>query len=269
VTEASGLREASTKGWSPGLCLSLLFALGLVLVALQADLSVGPGLQPEPLSAAHWKAMRGLVRDEVTQLKTLLPNQTGPGFWTVVSAALKAPLHALPDYPGVLVLLAPPGARPTAHCLALRLTALASRALARPGLMPPPLPALTLPAADLPSHPPAAKEQLTAQLHAALASGGAVALLRLDLLHPVAALTLHAFTDNSNAPYKQAVLVATLEVAEGAAGGCKLEQLAERALGDLWGAELGADKLAALLSRLVVSVVEVQEEALGQGVCPQ
>ncbi|MCP4466547.1 MAG: hypothetical protein GY813_07350 [Halieaceae bacterium] len=96
-----------------------------------------------------------------------------------------------------------------------------------------------------------------------------MALLHLELLHPAAALTLHAFTDNSNAPYKQAVLVATLEVAEGGGGGCKLEQVAERALASLWDAELGPDKLAALLSRLVVRVVEVQEEALGQGDCPQ
>ena len=45
--------------------------------------------------------------------------------------------------------------------------------------------------------------------------------------------------------------------------------MAERALASLWGANLGPDKLAALLSRLVVRVVEVQEEALGQGDCPQ
>lgn len=111
-----------------------------------------------------------------------------------------------------------------------------------------------------PPDPLAAKQELTSLLHSSLATGGAAALLGLATLHPQAAITLHAFTDNSNAPYKQAVLVATLEVEEvEQAADCRQEVRAERALTRAWG-ELGPDKLAALLSRLVVTVAEVQQE---------
>ena len=202
--------------------------------------------------------MRALVKEELRGLKLLFPNQTSSGFWTIVSASMKAPMHSLPDYPGVLLLLSSPSSRPTANCLASRLAALSSRVLGRPALPRPPPSSLVIQCGALPPQPATAKEELTVLLHSALSSGGAVALLDLELLHPDPALTLHAFTDNSNAPYKQAVLVATLEVPP--SKDCKnLEQRAERALTQSWGA-LGADKLAALLSRVVVSVGEVQEE---------
>ena len=202
--------------------------------------------------------MRTLVREEIRGLKLQFPNQTSSGFWTIVSAAMKAPMHSLPDYPGVLLLLSSPSSRPTANCLASRLAALSSRVLGRPALPRPPPSSLIIQCGALPPQPATAKEELTVLLHSALSSGGAVALLDLELLHPDPALTLHAFTDNSNAPYKQAVLVATLEVPP--SKDCKnLEQRAERALTQSWGS-LGADKLAALLSRVVVSVGEVQEE---------
>ena len=103
-----------------------------------------------------------------------------------------------------------------------------------------------------------AKQQLTATLHDTLGSWGTAAILGLEQLQPTAALTLHAFADNSNAPYKQAALVLVLEVAEGGAE-CNPETRAERELGGVWAA-LGQDKLSALVSRVVVSVASVAAE---------
>jgi len=206
-----------------------------------------------------------MVKDELLTLRSKFPNQTSAGFWTLVSATLKAPMHPLPDYPGVLLLLSTPLSRETANCLAARLVEISSKVLARPGLLPPPAPSLVLPSSSLPEDPTEAKQLLTERLNAALGSGSAAALLELEKIHPVAALTLHAFADNTNAPFKQAVLVSTLEAE---LGDCKLEQRAERALTRLWGPSLGPDKLAALLSRLVVAVAEVHPETDISVLCP-
>jgi len=222
-------------------------------------------LVTEPLSAGHWKEMRAMVKDELLTLRSKFPNQTSAGFWTLVSATLKAPMHPLPDYPGVLLLLSTPLSRETANCLAARLVEISSKVLARPGLLPPPAPSLVLPSSSLPEDPTEAKQLLTERLNTALGSGSAAALLELEKIHPVAALTLHAFADNTNAPFKQAVLVSTLEAE---LGDCKLEQRAERALTRLWGPSLGPDKLAALLSRLVVAVAEVHPETDISVLCP-
>jgi len=223
------------------------------------------GLVQEPLSAGHWKEMRAMVKNELLTLRTQFPNQTSPGFWTLVSATLKAPMHPLPDYPGVLLFISTPLARDTANCLASRLVEISSKVLARPGLLPPPVPSLVLPSSSLPDDPAESKQQLTDKLYAALGLGSAVALLDLEKIDPVAALTLHAFADNTNAPFKQAVLVSTLEAE---LGDCKLEQRAERTLTRLWGPSLGPDKLAALLSRLVVAVAEVHPETDIGVLCP-
>ena len=145
-----------------------------------------------------------MVKDELLTLRTHFPNQTSPGFWTLVSATLKAPMHPLPDYPGVLLLLSDTLSRDTANCLASRLVEISSKVLARPGLIPPPAPSLVLPASSLPADPADSKQHLTDKLYAALGLGSAVALLDLEKIDPVAALTLHAFADNTNAPFKQA-----------------------------------------------------------------
>jgi len=255
-------------GWGAAPWL-LLVAVALVLAVMLAPRAPAPG-PGEPATAAHWKQMREVVRGEVRALKSVFPNQTSPSFWAHVSAAVKAPMHQLPDYPGVLLLLSSPAARPTAHCLARRLVELASRVLSRPGLVPPPLASLTVDCSTLPPAPLVAKQELTALLHSSLATGGAAAVLGLATLHAQAAITLHAFTDNSNAPYKQAVLVATLEVEEQQQvppADCRLEVRAESALAQAWATELGPDKLAALLSRLVVTVAEVQEESSAAAAC--
>ena len=161
-------------------------------------------LESEPLSASHWKEMRAMVKDELRALKIQFPNQTNKGFWTLMSATLKAPMHPLPDYPGVLLLLSNPSSRDTANCLASKLVEISSKVMARPGLLPPSVSSLVIPSSTLPNEPAAAKKQLTNKLHTALGDGSAVAIFDLHKIDPIAALTLHAFADNTNAPFKQA-----------------------------------------------------------------
>ena len=247
------------------LCMFLVAVLvaGCALLAVAVVQEAGlawPALVPDTSAdtAEHWRSVRRQFSAELGQLKPMFPNQSA-ATWRMVAATLKAPLHPLPDYPGVLLLAAPPSATPTARCLASHLVRISSAALAVPGITAPLASQLIIQASDLAAaDPDSAKQQLTATLHDTLGSWGTAAILGLEQLQPTAALTLHAFADNSNAPYKQAALVLVLEVGEGGAE-CNPETRAERELGGAWAA-LGQDKLSALVSRVVVSVASVAAE---------
>ena len=207
VSITTNSREELKKEGGSMLQWTFFALLGVViyiaLIGPPSQIHPSGSLVSEPLSASHWKDMRAMVKDDLRTLRTQFPNQTSQGFWTLVSATLKAPMHPLPDYPGVLLLLSTPASHDAANCLASRLVEISSKVLARPGLQPPAASSLVLPSSSLPSDPAEAKQHLTDKLHAALGSGSAAALLDLEKVDPVAALTLHAFADNTNAPFKQ------------------------------------------------------------------
>jgi len=209
----------------------------------------------------HWLGARNMFRSELRSLVTQFPNQTSTT-WKMISATLKSPMASSPEYPGVLLLLSTPSSQDTATCLASRLAHLASKAFSQPGLPLASQQQLVISSLSLPSvDPHQAKEELTTLLHSSLSTWGVSVITSLHLLHPVPALTFHAFADNSNAPYKQAVIILSLSHSvEDEEVATSLEKRAEMVLAREWSKELGEDKLYALISRLVVSVAEVQRE---------
>jgi len=248
-------------------CLGWVFVAALAMIVYAVTLEGGKDnlmllSATTPDQSQHWVDTRNLFRSDLKSLVTKFPNQTS-STWKMISATLKSPMSSHPEYPGVLVLLSNPSSLATANCLANKLVALSSKSFSKPGLVPPHPSQLVIPALSLPSvDPHAAKEQLTSLLHSSLSAWGATAITSLHLLHPVPALTLHAFADNSNAPYKQAVLILSLseELDAEQDPTSTIEKRAERVLIREWSKELGEDKLYALISRLVVSVAEVQRE---------
>lgn len=258
---------AVSKSSSVCSCLGWVFVAALAMIVYAVTLEGGKDnlmllSATTPDQSQHWVDTRNMFRSDLKSLVTKFPNQTS-STWKMISATLKSPMSSHPEYPGVLVLLSNPSSLATANCLANKLVALSSKSFSKPGLVPPPPSQLVIPALSLPSvDPHAAKEQLTSLLHSSLSGWGATAITSLHLLHPVPALTLHAFADNSNAPYKQAVLILSLseELDEEQDSTSTIEKRAERVLIREWSKELGEDKLYALISRLVVSVAEVQRE---------
>jgi len=216
-----------------------------------------------PDTKQHWLGARNVFRADLRSLVSKFPNQSTET-WKMVSATLKSPMSPSPEYPGVLVLLSTPSSLETANCLAMKLVELASKSFSKSGLHSPSSNQLVISSLSLPSVDPLqAKEELTSLLHSSLASWGATAITYLHHLHPVPALTLHAFADNTNAPYKQAAII--LSVSDNMEGqeievGDTVEKRVERILAREWNNELGEDKLYALISRLVVSVAEVKSE---------
>ena len=214
-------------------------------------------------TAEHWQLVRKEFRSDMAKVKARFPNQSATT-WKMVSATLKAPLHPLPDYPGVLLIVSPPSATPTAQCLASQLVKVSAAALARPGMISPHPSQLFIQAEDLTSlGPDTAKQRLTNKLHDTLRTWGVAGINHLEKLQPTAALTLHAFADNANAPYTQAVMVITLELdeEEDIQEDCNLEARVEKQLFEVWRDDLGLDKFSALISRVVVSVASVRPES--------
>lgn len=227
---------------------------------------------PEPLSADHWNQSRAAFTGNLKKLRMALPKQTRET-WLTISAAVKQTLQPIPEYPAVLLLVIKQPSENTGACLASRLAEMAAEALKRPGTSISPSSDNIIQAeAFTTANTHELKGILTDRLHKTLSSTATVALLHLEKIDPEVALTLHAFTDNSNAPYKQAALILTLSDPTSPSSPSSastspskskyptLEARAEELLNQIWGESLGQDKVYALISRLAVNVVEVMPE---------
>jgi len=224
---------------------------------------------PDPLSAAHWNQTRADFTSNLKKLRMAMPKQTRES-WLTISSAIKQTLQPIPEYPAVLLLLVKQPSENTGACLASRLVATAAEALERPETSFSSNNDNIIQAeAFTTANTNELKGLLTDRLHKTLSSIATVALLHLEKIDPEVALTLHAFTDNSNAPYKQAALILTLSdpsspsPTDPQAPTSKfptLEARAEDFLNEVWGESMGQDKVYALISRLAVNVVEVMPE---------
>ena len=105
------------------------------------------------------------------------------------------------------------------------------------------------------------KEQLFKDMEYKLRDFGSYGLLDIQHLKADTAMTLHAYCDNINAPFKHSAIVMTLK-SDQVAESSKPESIAEKLLYKLWLNDLGADKLAALVARIAVSVVQVNPESV-------
>lgn len=248
--------------------LVLVILVG-VIVAILSGLYFSEELWPQTIpapSADHWNVARRTFTTRLRGLKSSLPNQS-TRLWSVVSAAVKQTLRPRPEYPAVVLLVAPRSAEHAATCLAARLAGVAEEVLGGAGG------GKVVKMVDIAEAGEGGRrEGLANHLHSALSRSKAAALLGLENLDPDAAMTLHAFADNVNAPYKQAVMVLTL-LEDGDQGGKKFrngEEAAERLLAGAWGDQLGDDKLYPIISRVAVNVamVEQEEKEVVKGLCP-
>merc|ERR1719309_355195 len=249
------LKEKYKSNSCGTLVLVILFG---VMVAILSGLYLGEDLWPQtippPSSVDDWNVARRTLTTRLRGLKSSLPNQS-TRLWSVVSAAVKQTLRHQPEYPAVVLLVAPRSAEPAASCLAARIAGVAEEVLGGAGG------GKVVKMVDIAEAGEGGRrEDLANHLHSALSGSKAVALLGLENLDPTAAMTLHAFADNVNAPYKQAVMVLTL-LEDGDMGKKKFrngEEAAERLLAGAWGDQLGDDKLYPIISRVAVNVVMVE-----------
>jgi len=212
-------------------------------------------VEQDPYTESHWTEARAHFSSKLKQIREMLPNQSRKS-WLSISSAVKSTMKLQPEYPAVLLLLANQTSERTAACFASQIAMVAAEILGDD----PTKDDIIIKAADLADvNIQKRKQDLTDSLHAILSSARSVAILQVERLHPQVAMTLHAFTDNANAPYKRSVIVMTLldDIEDSdATADAKAEELLVKS----WGDELGDDKVYALVSRVAVNVIEVQQE---------
>jgi len=234
-----------------------------------------PQGHPDPLfhssqgSTEHWKVAKEVFGRRLKELRVSVPNQT-KDTWMKISASLKSPLSPSPSYPGVLLLYSSHPDSPTSTCLASKLLSMSSEALkgAAPSL---PMAQLLIAPSSLPKDPHQAKEALYSHLDNVISNTGVAGIFALESLEAVAALVLHAFADDTNAPFKQAVILATVHNTGEKEWAGKPDKVVEQLLRDSWVPSLGEDKVGAILSRILVNVVQIKEESkeLIKSLCPE
>jgi len=246
-------------------CVCLSVCLGSHHLYLQTTPKFRLYGESDKAPESHWAEARHVFNSKLKQIRESLPNQNKKS-WILISSAVKKAVSSSPDYPAVLLLLANHTADQTSACLATSIAKAAATVLGDAKVNKD----IVVKAVDLANtNTHKNKQHLTESLHSILSLERSVAILGLDLFSPEVAMTLHAFTDNSNAPYKRAVIVMTVED-HTRDRSLHPDQRAENILVDSWGQALGEDKVYALVSRLAVNVVEVQPELPSQVklICP-
>jgi len=246
-------------------CVCLSVCLGSHHLYLQTTPKFRLYVESDKAPESHWAEARHVFNSKLKQIRESLPNQNKKS-WILISSAVKKAVSSSPDYPAVLLLLANHTADQTSACLATSIAKAAATVLGDAKVNKD----IVVKAVDLANtNTHKNKQHLTESLHSILSLERSVAILGLDLFSPEVAMTLHAFTDNSNAPYKRAVIVMTVED-HTRDRSLHPDQRAENILVDSWGQALGEDKVYALVSRLAVNVVEVQPELPSQVklICP-
>ena len=232
--------------------------MALVIVAMFAYCQIEVDTNQRVLTLAedgdfNSNASLASFQSDFHSLRSRWPAQTKRS-WAVVSAAVKSVLKEEPSQPAVLMLVHSNGVEEeAAKCLAMELVGAAARVLdgGDGGMYP-----TELHLADTFSD----RTSLHEAAERDLGSSRTFVLHNLHELRGSAAMALHSFCDNINAPFKRAVIVLTIQAGQGDEEGNLLDEAVEEALVKAWSQDLDADKIHPLLSRISVSTARVEPE---------
>ncbi|KAH9507582.1 hypothetical protein Btru_051516 [Bulinus truncatus] len=193
---------------------------------------------------------------DIDILTLKLPNQK-KRLWSTVKASV---LHILneshSDYPSVILMASPSETFHIALCVAKQITEKFESANGKS-------PKSTVVDIDWLKHLNAVeqKKQLDENLRAVFQTSKSVVINNLQMLSPEAALLLHAYCDNDNAPHKD-IMIVLMYYTDAAIH--KLDpdrpNNVEYYLEEQWSKELHVDKVSALMSRVANNIVVVNEE---------
>uniref|UniRef100_A0A0B6ZFX6 Torsin-1A-interacting protein 1/2 AAA+ activator domain-containing protein n=1 Tax=Arion vulgaris TaxID=1028688 RepID=A0A0B6ZFX6_9EUPU len=193
---------------------------------------------------------------DVNNIEKILYNQN-KRLWKTVKASTVHVLHGENSTYPVVILMAFPAQR--AHiskCIAKKITSYYDIVH---GLTPV---ESTTDISQLENLQPALqKETLDKNLYSAFSSNKRKSFFieNLQLLHPEAALLLHGYCDNDNAPYKDVMIVLLLVIDDQDFVDYNSADV-ENYLEQLWSRGLEVDKVKALLSRVANNVVTIEAE---------
>ncbi|CAG5121000.1 unnamed protein product [Candidula unifasciata] len=239
----------NTSSWLP-LCVVLGILLGIAIFLYLNQSSVEPSSADGPVPPFH------RFTGHVSSLEQLLPNQN-KRLWKTIKASTKHVLNdADSDYPVVILMASPTKYERISKCIAKKITENFQQSL---GLAP----AESVADVGRFRHldPPLQKQKLDEYLHLTFSDSQKKSFVidNLQLLHPEAALMLHGYCDNDNAPYKDVMMVLLLYVDEHKVMDYSSASI-ESYLEQLWSQGLEIDKVKALLSRVANNIVTVEME---------
>jgi len=258
VDDSARVKSSSSSSYGMSTVLGLL-----------AVVAVGGGIAYKQ-STSHfspdWKSIRQEFRQDIDKIKEYFPSQT-KSTMKVMKHALQSGMQNDAEHPGVIVLLYPPAARHTTHCLVNILTTTLHKAFNKSKLTKSDgtLTDMIIKSSDVPKDE-IGHDFLSRDMTARLAKNRVVTLCDIHNLQAKTAHILHGILDNTGAQFKQAAVLMTLEAAE-ATTGCSVDETAEKILRERW-SDIGQDKVDALISRVTVAVVEVEKEPTITSICP-
>ena len=246
--ESANFDQGSSAYFSSASILVVILIIGLAIFMAWPFGSV----VQNPDMARNWNESVKLMQVEVGSLKADFPGQN-PTSWRVISSSLRSILKEDPRQPSVFLLVQEEGHdnEATVKCLGQRLVQMGSKIIKEETMN-----KISPHFAGLLS----TKENLRQALNSDLSSESAFLLHDLQDLPGESAMALHAFTDNLNAPFKQAVIVLTMKVSANNKDTKLVEDLAEDILLRSWSGHLDEDRITPILSRITVSVIMVVKE---------
>ncbi|XP_076067619.1 torsin-1A-interacting protein 2-like [Oratosquilla oratoria] len=210
------------------------------------------------------KTLEEIAKDLKNDLKTLHHHfpQT-KHFWTQMMGEIRAILAPNPEYPTVILFIVPKGAEKTATCLIQKVSYAVKTAFED-------LKAVSFDVRTHLKNSTWLKYEMDMALKE-LDRSHVATIYNLELIPGNAAMMLHAYCDHENAPFKQVVILLTLEVDKSYEEiEASLDSTVSTVLNHVWATELETKDIAALLSRIgnaPVVVQPVEKERLDY-VCP-
>ncbi|XP_023325511.1 uncharacterized protein LOC111699151 isoform X2 [Eurytemora carolleeae] len=239
-TEPTPLPEKSS--------LSSVWVIALLLAAIVVVAAVVLN-QQNTRSAEDWETHKKSFRHELQMIRHQFPGQTSESFKHAF-IALSTGMQKAPDRPGVLVLLSSPGEGRIVSCLMENLLRTSAPYFRDSNTI---IEEMMINGSLITN-----SEQFHNLLQEKMSKHGVVGVQGLEKISGKAAIALHAFADDSNAPYKHGFLLLSLE-GTGFQEPCLPSRKAEELLSEYWN-DLEEDKIPPLITRVTADVIEVNPE---------
>jgi len=250
--ESFGRETTIASTQSSGLGAKTYIALLLGALAAAGAVKIYKENDANDRSAKNWRQLETNFENDLERLKLMFPAQLS-STWKDIRIGLTQGMKENPRRPGLLLLLSTTATVPSSKCLYTRILELVTPVFTDSD----PEGRNIINGADL-TNTKQEKDKLYAQLDSSLRQFGVALLTGMEHLSGDNALVLHGLADDSNAPYKNSVLVMSLQVDE-LKPGCDVTGKAEQLLFQQW-MDIGEDKATALINRVTYSVIQVEPE---------
>ncbi|KAK3779374.1 hypothetical protein RRG08_052596 [Elysia crispata] len=258
-TQKMGLPEEEEQDESSISLNKILLVVVLILIAIILLIFYR---SPKPVEDTADISIFEKYITSIDYLQKEFPQQS-PRLWRTLKSSAKHVLNATdPEYPVVVLMAALTPNQLVTRCIAEQVASLYQAFLTGDST--------NVKTSDMSQYKnlqdARQKETLDNEMTQAFSENGGKSFLIVNLqaLAPEAALILHGFCDNDNAPYKDVMILMTLhfsfkdlQLNEKQKFG---EEDVEMYLRNLWGRGLVADKVGALLSRVGNNIVIIGEE---------